>query len=159
AKIETRVFGEAMSFWQRHMPKQMMLRSSLTASDLSDADEALPLRAYADLHGIALSYPVPIDTFIDYGKWFQGKAVSDLDPRRVVRVESDADAFRLHLADGENVTAQRVVIAMGLANQEFKPTVFSGLDKELVSHACDHASLAMFRGKRVAVIGRGQSAC
>src|SRR5262249_42748864 len=84
AKIETRVFGEAMSFWQRHMPKQMMLRSSLTASDLSDADEALPLRAYADLHGIALSYPVPIDTFIDYGKWFQGKAVSDLDPRRVV---------------------------------------------------------------------------
>jgi cation diffusion facilitator CzcD-associated flavoprotein CzcO len=159
AKIETRVFGEAMSFWQRHMPKQMMLRSSLGASDLSDADNARSLRAYADLHGIKLTYPVPIDTFIEYGKWFQAHAVDDLDTRRVERVETDGDTFRLHLADSDCVTAQRVVIAMGLANQEFKPAAFAGLAKDLVSHACDHADLAPFRGKRVAVIGRGQSAC
>lgn len=159
AKIETRVFGEAMSFWQRHMPKQMLLRSSLTASDLSDAGGAFSLRAYADLHGIKLSYPVSIETFIAYGKWFQEHAVNNLDTRKVERVETDGGAFRLHLADGDSVTARRVVIAMGLANQEFKPAAFAGIEKDLVSHACDHDDLARFSGKRVAVVGRGQSAC
>ena len=159
AKIDTHVFGEPMSFWQRHMPKQMMLRSSLTASDLSDAGDAFSLRAYADLHGIKLTYPVPIDTFISYGKWFQSRAVNSVDTRKVERVEDDGDAFRVHVAGGDSVTARRVVIAMGLANQEFKPAAFDGLSKELVSHACDHDDLSRFSGKRVAVIGRGQSGC
>lgn len=159
AKIDTHVFGEPMSFWQRHMPKQMMLRSSLTASDLSDAGDAFSLRAYADRHGITLTYPVPIETFINYGKWFQAQAVSGLDTRKVERVETDGDSFHVHVAGGDSVTARRVVIAMGLANQEFKPAAFEDLSKELVSHACDHDDLSRFRGKRVAVIGRGQSGC
>jgi cation diffusion facilitator CzcD-associated flavoprotein CzcO len=137
----------------------MMLRSSLTASDLSDAQGAFSLRAYADKHGIKLSYPVPIDTFIAYGKWFQANAVNDLDSRRVTRVEPLDGIFRLRLADGDTLTAGRVIVAMGLANQEFKPAVFAPFGKALVSHACDHADLSTFRGKRVAVIGRGQSGC
>jgi thioredoxin reductase len=48
---------------------------------------------------------------------------------------------------------------MGLAAQDFRPPQFSGLEPVLVSHTCEHASLDKWIGKRVAVVGRGQSAC
>jgi cation diffusion facilitator CzcD-associated flavoprotein CzcO len=159
ANISVHIFGEAMSFWRRHMPKGMMLRSSLTASDIADPKGALSLRAYADRHAMQLTYPLPLEDFIRYGAWFQANAVPDLDPRKVARIESANDRFRMHLEDGSHVTADRVVIALGLANQEFRPAPFAGLANDLVSHTCEHDDLTRFRGKRVAVVGRGQSAC
>ena len=84
AKLETRVFGEAMSFWERHMPKGMKLRSQLIASDLGDPNGALRLEAYAARHKVPHVYPFPREDFVNYGKWFQKQSVSDLDTRRVV---------------------------------------------------------------------------
>jgi cation diffusion facilitator CzcD-associated flavoprotein CzcO len=73
-------------------------------------------------------------------------------------VEALGDGFQLELDDGEIFAAHRVVVATGLANQDYRPREFRGLPAALVSHACDHDDFAPMRGKRVAVIGRGQSA-
>ena len=159
ANFDTRVFGEAMSFWSQHMPKGMNLRSSLLASDIADPKGMFSFRAYADQHPMQWSYPVPLEDFIRYGQWFQDRAVPDLDQRKVARVEKSGESFCLTLQDGERVTARRVVMAMGLVNQEFRPAAFAGLPVDLVSHTCEHVDLKAFSGKRVAVIGRGQSAC
>jgi len=35
AKVETRVFGEPLEAWERHMPEGMFLRSSPFCSDIS----------------------------------------------------------------------------------------------------------------------------
>ena len=51
------------------------------------------------------------------------------------------------------------MIATGLANQEHRPAPFLGLPRELVSHSCEHEDFARFAGKRVAVVGAGQSGC
>ena len=67
-------------------------------------------------------------------------------------------ASNSNLTDGEIFAADRVVIATGLANQDYRPREFRDLPTALVSHACDHDDFAPMRGKRVAVIGRGQSA-
>jgi cation diffusion facilitator CzcD-associated flavoprotein CzcO len=159
ASIETRVFGETMSFWRRHMPKGMKIRSSLTTTDLVDPKGVLSLQAYANDHGMRLTYPAPLEVFVSYGEWFQAHAVADLDTRRVNRIEAADGRFFLLLDDGEYVVSQRVVIATGLANQEFRPAQFAGLSTDLVSHTSEHEDLGRFRNKRVAVIGRGQSAC
>lgn len=100
-----------------------------------------------------------METFIDYGLWFQRRAIPDLDPRLVIRLEAAGQALRLILADGDRLAAERVVIATGLANQQFRPAAFDGIPGWLASHTCEHASFEAFRGKRVAVVGRGQSAC
>jgi hypothetical protein len=63
------------------------------------------------------------------------------------------------LEDGDTFFAQRVVMAMGLLGHEYRPAQFDGLPRELVSHSCEHTDSERYRGKRVAVIGRGQSAC
>lgn len=158
-RIDTHVFGEAMSFWRRHMPKGMRLRSSLTASDVADPGGLLSLQCYASSRGMKLIYPMPFEDFVAYGEWFQSHAVADLDKRKVDRIERVGERFSLWLDDGDRVTAEHVVVATGLAKQEFRPAQFAGLPVDLVSHTCDHDDLGTFRGKRVAVIGRGQSAC
>jgi FAD-dependent urate hydroxylase len=157
--ISTRVFGEPMSFWRDHMPKGMRLRSPWRATHLSSPDGALSLDAYAAECGTERDRPLPLEEFVAYGDWFQQRAVPDVDRRAVRRVEAEGNAFRLELADGEIFAADRVVIATGLANQEYRPSVFRELPVALVSHTCEHADLGRFRGRRVAVIGRGQSAC
>ena len=156
--VATLAFGEPMSFWRRHMPKGMKLRSPLAATDISDPENAHSLEAYSRSHGAPLAEPLPIEAFLDYGEWFQTRAVPDLDRRLVVRVEATGNGYLVAPAGGEPVFARRVVMAAGLANQQFRPPAFAGA-AGLVSHTSDHDGFDNFRGMRVAVIGRGQSAC
>ncbi|MBN9219710.1 MAG: NAD(P)/FAD-dependent oxidoreductase [Mesorhizobium sp.] len=159
AGIDTRTFGGAMSFWRDHMPRGMRLRSPWHATYIGHTNGPLSLDSYAKTLGISPDEPLHLENFVGYGLWIQAQAVPDLDTRWVGRVELANGGFRLALADGDAVTARRVVVAMGLMNQQLIPTVFQGISDELVSHASEHTDYGSFRGKRVAVIGRGQSAC
>ncbi len=156
--IATRVFGDPMSFWRRHMPKGMKLRSPWNATHIADPHEALSLDDYFSQHNLPRREPVKLESFIDYGVWFQGCAVPDIDRRMVERVESAGDGFRAVTVDGDAVYADRVVVATGLAHQQFRPPVFDDVPAALASHTCEHDDLGIFRGQRVAVVGRGQSA-
>ncbi|HEY1541639.1 MAG TPA: NAD(P)-binding domain-containing protein [Xanthobacteraceae bacterium] len=158
AGIETHIFGRPMSFWREHMPKGMNLRSPWAATHIVDPDNLLSLDAFSAVTGLGRPDPLPLEDFVRYGDWFQKTALPDLDTRQVKAIEPAGREFWLTLADGSTMRARRVVVAMGLANQEFRPAVFAGLPTELASHAADHASLDQFAGKRVAVVGRGQSA-
>jgi FAD-dependent urate hydroxylase len=158
AGIETHIFGDAMSFWRDHMPKGMTLRSKMTASNIADPTGALKLSAYQEARGITRKDPFPLEDFVDYGIWFQQRAVPHLDSRKVVTVDRDEGGFRLTLDDGAAITARRIVFATGLGKQDDWPRPFVGLSQTLVSHSCDHPDLGIFRGQRVAVVGRGQSA-
>jgi cation diffusion facilitator CzcD-associated flavoprotein CzcO len=158
AGIETRVFGRPMSFWREHMPKGMKLRSPWAATHIVDPDNLLTLDAFSAAEDLGRPDPLPLEDFVRYGDWFQKTALPDLDTREIARIEPAGTEFWLTLADGSTARAGRVVIAMGLANQEFRPAAFDGLPAELVSHAADHADLGKFAKRRVAIIGRGQSA-
>jgi FAD-dependent urate hydroxylase len=159
AGIETRVFGRPMSFWREHMPKGMKLRSPWPATHIVDPDNLLSLDAYAAVTSLGRPDPLPLEDFVRYGEWFQKTALPDIDARQVERIEASGRGYTLVLDDGRTVLARRVVVAMGLANQEVRPAAFDGLPIDVVSHAADHADLALFRGQSVAVVGRGQSAC
>src|SRR5271169_4048862 len=158
AGFATRVFGEPMDFWRQNMPKGMMLRSPWHGTHISSPDSLHSLDVYAIEHDVDDAKLLPLENFVDYGEWFQKHAVPQLDRRAVAQIEATSNGFRLKLTDGESVTADRVVVATGLRNQEYRPDVFAGLPNTLVSHSCEHDDLGIFRGKDVAVIGRGQSA-
>lgn len=158
AGLATKVFGEPMSFWRAHMPKGMRLRSPWRATHMSDPRGAFSLDAFAITQRADRSKPLMLENFVAYGEWFCGHAVGDVDRRTVRSVEATGSGFAIALTDGEVFAAHRVVIAAGLAHQDYRPPVFRDLPAALVSHACDHDDLAPFRGKHVAVIGRGQSA-
>jgi len=109
-----RVFGECMSFWEGHMPVGMFLRSPWAATNLSDPQRKLTLDAFKSINGNHLSAPVPLNRFIEYGRWFQSRAVPDVDPRKVATVDRDSSGFLLILEDGEPVKAKRVIVALSL---------------------------------------------
>jgi cation diffusion facilitator CzcD-associated flavoprotein CzcO len=156
--IRLRVFGEPMEFWAKKMPEGMLLRSPRVASNISDPESAFSLEAYEWAAKIEPSAPLPLDTFVEYGRWFRHQLGSDLDLRTVARVERDPHGFRLTLEDGEVVRSRRVVVATGIGPFRNKPAVFKDLPSEYASHCYEGRDVRRFQGKKVAVIGAGQSA-
>jgi len=156
--VETRIFGEPMEFWERHMPRGMFLRSSPSASNLADPQGRLRLDRYRALHRIAQAKPVPLEDFVCYGRWFQQQAVPDVDRRRVSYLAEDSPGFRVRLEDGEEFHARRVIVATGISPFAQRPAQFAGLPAPLASHSFDHGDLNRFAGQRVVVVGAGQSA-
>src|ERR1700749_4118262 len=69
AGVEARVFGEPMSFWEKQMPVGMCLRSNWGASHIADPAQELTLDAYCRERGNHISKPIPLDRFVDYGRW------------------------------------------------------------------------------------------
>src|SRR5271170_4599000 len=127
AGIETRVFGEPMSFWKQQMPVGMCLRSPLEGSNLADPDRRFTLKAYARTNGHPLLSPLPLDRFVDYGCWFQRQVVPDIDVRMVTRVEQGGTGFQLTLLDGEQIKAQRVIVAGGIVPFAYRPPQMQAL--------------------------------
>jgi cation diffusion facilitator CzcD-associated flavoprotein CzcO len=155
--LDIHVFGQSMSFWERQMPEGMILRSPYVASNISDPARDLTLDDYESDTRRPLTRPVGLDRFVDYGRWFQQQAFPQLDSRQVARVDKNG-SFELDLADGERVNARKVVVATGIMPFAWTPPLFRELPGELVSHSSEHRDLSQFAGRRVVVIGGGQSA-
>jgi len=152
------VFGKPLQLWRENMPKGMCLRSYWWASNLSDPRGRYSFARYFQLHDVKASAPLPIETFIAYGLWFQQQAVPAVDETYVSKIEQYEDVFRVHLVDGRVVYSRAVVMAPGLSHYSYVPAEYSHLPAELVSHVSAYADFARFSGKRVVVVGGGQSA-
>ena len=158
AGADVHTFGAPMSFWRRQMPKGMWLRSPWAASHIGDRRSGLTLDAYERTRGTRIKRPIPLPDFLGYAGWLQEQAIGPIDRRPVRSVEPTGEAFRVTVDDGEVLESRRVVVAAGIAPFAHRPEVFAGLPAGLVSHSSNHDDLAPFRGRRVAVIGGGQSA-
>jgi thioredoxin reductase len=155
--IEATVFGEPMNFWASGMPEGMLLRSPREASTISDPQSMFTLEAYEAASGTEPVKRVKWETFVAYGKWFQKQLGCNSDQRGVADIRRNGAGFKLTLADGTVLSSQRVIVAAGIGPFRKTPEVFSGLSPKSASHCYDGRNFREL-GKRVAVIGAGQSA-
>src|SRR5450631_3137347 len=156
--LAVRVFGEPMEFWATKMPAGMLLRSPRVASNISDPTAAFTLDAYEAVSGIEPKKRTPLETFVEYGRWFKHQLESCLDKTSVTTIRKEKSVFRLDLASGQSITTRRVVVAAGIGPFSRMPGVFASLAPQQVSHCYDGRKISEFRGKSVVVIGAGQSA-
>jgi len=156
--LDVRVFGQPMSFWDRQMPRGMLLRSNWTATQIAAPDSCLSIEAFQQANTVKFYMPVPLERFVEYGKWYQGQAVPDLDRREVDRIEIDVNGFRVILHDGEIFHSRRVIVAAGIGSFASRSPEFQNLPSSLVSHTSEHRDLHTFAGRTVLIIGGGQSA-
>jgi FAD-dependent urate hydroxylase len=156
--LSVRVFGDPMGFWANKMPAGMLLRSPREASNLSDPRGVYSLEAFEEASGTAPVAPLPLNTFVEYGLWFRRQLGSDLEATTVTQIDRVGSHFRCVLEDGRSVTSRRVVISAGIESFKRIPDVFAGLRSGQASHCYDGRKVASLVGKRVAVIGAGQSA-
>jgi FAD-dependent urate hydroxylase len=151
------VFGETMGAWAR-MPAGMLLRSFREATSIGDPERRLTIGAFAADRGRPIPTPVPLPDFVEYGRWFQSRAVPDVDQRLVQRLDRDGTGFRLTLSDEANVRARAVVVAAGIEPFAYMPDQLTGFDPALVSHSSQHVDFESFSGRRLLIAGAGQSA-
>ncbi len=156
--LAVRVFGQPMEFWADKMPEGMLLRSPRAATSIADPQAAFTLEAYESASGTEAAAPVSLKTFVEYGRWFRHQLGSDLDTTTVAKVGRDGATFKVTLATGDSFKTRRVVVAAGVGPFHHKPATFTELPAEQLSHCYEGRTLDSLAGKRVAIIGAGQSA-
>ena len=156
--LNVAIFGKPMELWRDHMPKGMLLRSFWWATNLSDPQNQFGLERYLNEQGQETFDPVPGDTIADYGLWFQKHAVPNVDETFIQTIERKDGQFEVTLVDGRVVTCSSVVMAPGLQPYVYRAPEYDHLPKELVTHTAIHRTFDELAGKKVAMIGGGQSA-
>jgi len=156
-KIAPLITGKPMEFW-RKMPPHMFLKSSWSSISLADPAHACTLDRFSSLRHQHKQEPVPLQLFLEYAQWFQQELVPEVEQTYVTLLARDGEGFHLELADGRSLKAERVVVASGIAPFAHIPAFAAHLPQNLVSHTQQHTDFSAFRGKRVAVVGSGQSA-
>lgn len=168
--VEHRSFGTPMSGWLDHMPIGMFLKSTARDSSIGSPHTETGIGAWCADAGVdpydrnGGETPIPVADFIEYGRWFQEREVPALEPERVTGVARLGSGFEVELASGERIRSATVLMAIGTAPFAYLPPELETGRRETefgssrISHSADHHDLSAFRGKTVAVIGRGQSA-
>jgi len=159
--VSHRIVGRPMDTWRAHMPVGMNLKSEPYASDIAAPQAGYDVGAYCRRHGLDYAErlgPLSLERFLDYADWYTGQLVPDVTDITVTDVSPADGGFRVTFADAEPVTVRQVVVATGVLPFARIPDELSGLSSDLVSHSADHRHLDRFSGRRVAVIGAGQSA-
>src|SRR5215472_3854330 len=157
AGVDVRIFGKPMEFWADKMPAGMLLRSPRVASNISDPSAFHTLEAFESATGIAPAAPIPLETFVEYGQWFQRQLISNLDQKEVASIEVSGNGFRILLDDGISFLCKRVVVATGIGPFQHVPEVFRSLPPAQVRHCYSGFNVRALASQKVAVIGSGQS--
>ena len=159
--VDHLVVGRPMDTWRAHMPDGMMLKSEPYASAIASPAGEHNLAAYCESHG--LDYvdrvgPVSRELFLDYTAWYAKQLVPDVREESVTEVTPVDGGFRVSFANAVPVSARHVVVATGVLPYQHIPAGLAGLPAGLATHTAQHQDLGQFKGRKVAVIGAGQSA-
>jgi Pyridine nucleotide-disulphide oxidoreductase len=161
AGVSFRQFGLPMQLWRAAMPAGIFLKSQGFASNLSSPDGEHTLEAFCTATGrryASYGVPVPLDTFVAYGLWFQQELVPEVEHTLVTDVAEWSAGYQLALANGDTATARTVVVAVGVEHFAVVPDQLAALPSWACTHSSAHTDLAEFSGRSVIVMGAGQSA-
>jgi FAD-dependent urate hydroxylase len=160
--VEHMIVGRPMDTWRAHMPLGMFLKSEPYGSVFSAVTKGYDIATYSRVHGfddyVDRVGPLSIERFLGYADWFTELLVPDVRDLTVTSVTPGDGGFKVEFAEERPVFARQVIIATGLLPYANIPTELSGLPSDLMTHSSVHCRLDQFRGRRVAVIGAGQSA-
>ena len=157
--IDHVLLGRPMSFWKKHIPERMMLRSGCKWH--LDPTERDTIERFLETRGQSPSdvEPLSLDFYLQYAEWFEQVKGIRSRPCLVTRLEQSDGRFAATLDDDSIVTADRVLLALGFASFAFIPDELAEMvPADRSSHTCDCIALEQFRGQRVLIVGGRQSA-
>jgi len=157
--IDHLVLGEPMSFWRKHMPAGMILRSAcdwhLDPSDRDTLESFLKTRGQTPTD----VEPLSLALYLDYAHWFLAQKGIVSRNAHAVRLDQCKGGFRAQLDGGDELGAEHVLLALGFANFAHTPPDQAAIvPAPRRSHSCDCSQPGRFAGLRVLVVGGRQSA-
>jgi thioredoxin reductase len=155
--VEFRIFGDPLVFWRRMLPG-ISLKSPDFGSNIYSPEPGNTFVEWCEARGLSREEPIPMSRFTDYALDTQRRLLPMVEQVEVTQVRPQGDGFEVTLANGSRFLARRVVVAVGLTYFAHLPPTLSHLPRELVSHTSHNTSYQGWGGKRVVVVGAGQSA-
>jgi thioredoxin reductase len=159
--VDHQIVGKPINTYRAHSPAGMLLKSEPYASEIASPRGGYDPKAYYKLHGweyIDRAVAMPVDRFLSYADWYIEQLVPGIRDVTATEIEAAGGGFRVAFADAEAVTARKVILATGVIPYAHITPELSGLSPDLVTHVSEHHHLDRFKGRRVAVVGAGQSA-
>lgn len=159
--VDHLIVGRTNNTYCSLVPDGMLMKSEPYASSIASPDGKYTLAAFSAEHG--LDYvnrvgPVTRDRFVEYVDWYAKRLVPGVKDETATEVTPVDGGFRVSFADAAPVTARQVVVATGVIPYHYLPTALGGLPDDLITHTAKHIELKDFKGRKVAVVGAGQSA-
>jgi cation diffusion facilitator CzcD-associated flavoprotein CzcO len=156
--IDHVLLGYPMSFWRRHMPQGMVLRSGCGWH--LDPTECDTIERFLETRGQTPSdvEPLPLHVYLEYAEWFEQVKGIHAQPSMVTRLDHSDGRFAATLDDGSVVTADCILLALGFVSFAYIPEELAALvPAACSSHTCDCVSPGRFAGQRVLIVGGRQS--
>jgi len=158
--VDHRIFGRPMQFWSQiaEAAGERYLKSYCFGTNLSTPRPGFSFADYNGPRGLETFEPCSMANFADYGLWFQQNNVPWAEPVNVAHVSRANGGFALKLVNGERFVASQVVVATGLSFFAKVPGSLASLPQSCCTHTSSIRNFTSYAGRRIAVIGAGQSA-
>jgi len=159
--IDHVIVGKAMDSYRTHVPDGMLMKSEPYASTFASPDGKHTVAAYSAANG--LDYvdrvgPLTCERFLAYADWYTEKLVPDVRDETVTELIPVDGGFRVSFENAAPILTRQVVVATGVLPYQYLPDELAALPSELVTHAANVHHLDVYKGRKIAVVGAGQSA-
>ncbi|MDQ6418362.1 NAD(P)-binding domain-containing protein [Paenibacillus sp. LHD-117] len=156
--LSYKLLGYPMDFWRNQMPQNMFIRTPHDLVSFSDPEGRFTIQNFSFETNIKLESPLPRSVFVQYAFWFAEKTSVEFTPELATSIRRNGDSYAVSTEGGQQLAAKHVVIATGIKDFQYVPSVFEGLPLKFVSHTLGYTSFEQFRGKDIIIVGSGQSA-
>ena len=151
-------FGSPLLTWRTRMPADMELRAAWHEMTLTTPSGAGTLDDWMRSTGARRVEPMPVADFIRYADWYRERFVPEVVESDVASLEEWRDRLLVRTAAGEERVARHAVAALGITPFPYVPAIFRDANPERVTVAVDRTAWAATKGRRIAIVGGGQTA-
>lgn len=157
------VAGQPFSLWFNHTLDNMAIRSDWHSSEIFTHDRRFDVLQY-----IRQQYPddwqqltsdrLPVGIFRNYLRHVLTQLPFEIHNELVENVEQTEQGFSSTLQSGATIESEAVIVATGIERHRYLPQSLAQLDSSKVLHGWHANSYSSWGGKKLLVVGAGQSA-
>lgn len=157
--LDFKIIGKPMELWRNHTFTDASLRSEMATSEIAHPHRTYSIQNFRAKNGLPIgisSERIGVKEYRQYVEWVLAQVPYDIQPEYLANLSKKKSYFQAELESGAVLEAKQVVIATGVAHHLNVPTEFS--EASDVIHSYYTQEIEALQGKRVLVVGAGQSA-
>jgi len=146
--------GRAGESWRKMRDGMVMLSPSVPSMDMTSLSFDHPIWSLVKLKGPFATK----EEFIEYLELFaEINKINLMKDKAVSQINKTDDGFEASVDDGSKISSTTVVVATGVIGHPCLPDIPGVEDNPKVIHSQNYRGLEAYRGKRVLIVGAGNS--
>lgn len=161
--IDFSIVGKPFSLWFEHTQDTMAVRSDWHTSEIYSPDKRFDFRTFLqrsvpDRAREIVRNRIPIDLFRGYLDHVKATLPYPIEDTLVTGLKRTSDGFEITCDNGKVFNSAAVIVATGIQSHRYLPPALRRLPGSKVIHTWHVLRFRGISGKRILVVGAGQSA-